>query len=43
MPHRLKVLDQNTAPTVKEIIAQLAAAEAKEIEKLKREASKKSK
>ncbi len=42
MPHRLKVLDQNT-PTVKEIIAQLAAAEAKEIEKLKREASKKSK
>lgn len=42
MPHRLKVLDQNM-PTVKEIIAQLAAAEAKEIEKLKREASKKSK
>lgn len=42
MPHRLKVLEQKS-PTVKEIIEQLAAAEAKEIEKLKREASKKSK
>ena len=42
MPHRLKVLEQKQ-PTVKEIIEQLAAAEAKEIEKLKREAAKKAK
>ena len=42
MPHRLKVLEQKS-PTVKEIIEQLAAAEAKEIERLKREASKKNK
>jgi hypothetical protein len=43
MPHRLKVIEQN-APTVKEIIAQLAKAEEQEIQRLKREmAEKKSK
>lgn len=40
MPHRLKVIEQK-APTVKEIIAQLANAEAKEIQKLKQEMAQK--
>jgi hypothetical protein len=42
MPHRLKVLDQK-APTVKEIIAGLAKAEADEIQKLKEQAKQKKK
>jgi hypothetical protein len=42
MPHRLKVIEQN-GPTVKEIIEQLAKAEAKEIQKLKQEMAKKKK
>lgn len=37
MPHRLKVLEQKV-PTVKEIIAGLAKAEADEIQKLKEQA-----
>jgi hypothetical protein len=40
MPHRLKVIEQNT-PTVRDIISQLANAEAKEIQRLKEEMSKK--
>ncbi|HEX6881237.1 MAG TPA: hypothetical protein VF135_12785 [Terriglobales bacterium] len=40
MPHRLKVLEQNT-PTVRDIISQLANAEAKEIQRLKEEMAKK--
>jgi hypothetical protein len=40
MPHRLKVLEQK-APTVKEIIVQLAKAEAQEIQRLKQEMAKK--
>jgi hypothetical protein len=40
MPHRLKVIEQN-APTVKDIIAQLAKAEAQEIQRLKREMTEK--
>ena len=40
MPHRLKVLEQKT-PTVKEIVAGLAKAEADEIQKLKEQARKK--
>jgi hypothetical protein len=42
MPHRLKVLEQKT-PTVKEIVAGLAKAEADEIQKLKEQAKKKQK
>lgn len=42
MPHRLKVIDQS-APTVKDVITQLAKAEAKEIQKLKEELLKKKK
>lgn len=40
MPHRLKVLEQKT-PTINEIIAGLAKAEADEIQKLKEQAKKK--
>lgn len=40
MPHRLKVLEQKT-PTINEIIAGLAKAEADEIQKLKERAKKK--
>lgn len=39
MPQRLKVLDPKT-PTVKEIIAGLAKAEANEIQRLKEQAKK---
>jgi hypothetical protein len=39
MPHRLKVLEQK-APTVKDIIEQLAKAETTEIQRLKSEAGK---
>ncbi len=42
MPHRLKVLEQK-APTIKEIIAGLAKAEADEILKLKEQAKTKKK
>lgn len=42
MPHRLKVIEQNT-PTIKEIIAQLAKAETSEIQKLKQQVLKKKK
>ena len=42
MPHRLKVLEQK-APTVKEIIEQLAKAETQEIQRLKQEMGKKKK
>lgn len=37
MPHRLKVLPER-APTVKEVVADMAKAEAREIQKLKQEA-----
>jgi hypothetical protein len=40
MPHRLKVIEQK-APTVREIVDQLAKAEAKEIQRLKQEMAKK--
>jgi hypothetical protein len=40
MPHRLKVIEEK-GPTVKEIVAQLAKAEEKEIQKLKQEMAEK--